>query len=889
MPVPYYDLSEMEEGIIHEESKKTTRHNVEKTPKPTRKQAFTRESALIQPHAWVSVSQALTSWCSSHVLIFMSPKFRNASILQAWREKVSLIVTAFSTSLYCASLDITHHQTPDLPYLIDRNLAIYGKLYDFKQTSRILNKKAGVALTSDFHGSDLTALFLSTNESTCHSLQNNKRDSLVPYPVCTVKSRRANSTLVVPSCLSRTLMQELKPIGPIYFTQREVVAKNLTTFRGRVYNIPIHLLDNTHRKRNTAHTSDLFKTCGEPLLESYIVGYVESHSWIHLGAEFIRDGTEVIMIAIGAFKLLVSIVFHYWTAKKQVQGVEKRKNAVYDVAGSSASSSASSCSSRASTLKEKDLESCTEELFIDGDSVDPYIVMLVTCFSEDRESIQKTVESLALTHYENSRKLLFLVCDGMVTGAGNPESTPDACLSLFSGIDGLVDEDCQSYTAVADGDKRMNMASVHSGFYKSALGGRVPMVCVVKRGTEAEEGKLRAGNRGKRDSQMILFNFLASMNSRIPPNMSSLEVDLAIKIQRINGGMNPSCYSLLLMVDADTAVQEDALSFMVQTMENDPKVMGLCGETKIENANDSWIARIQVFDYYISHHFGKAIESVFGRVLCLPGCFSMYRIKDVPSACNGFYADEHLLIDRDVLIPYQENVAETLHAKNLLHLGEDRYLTALAMMRFPDRKITFVPQSLCFTTVPHTFSMLLSQRRRWINSSMHNSVKLLTSTDRNELWVFILKAYIILELISTILLPITFCGILVSLLMGITDVLFELLVNTLVASLVILCIRLDLKMITDLIIYLSALPLWYFVFPLYGFWSQDNFSWGETRKVEGESMDQGQEVPFEKSGLSKFYGKAMRKNRHLLFFFVIVVVAFQSGGFIAHYLSGTQH
>ena len=36
---------------------------------------------------------------------------------------------------------------------------------------------------------------------------------------------------------------------------------------------------------------------------------------------------------------------------------------------------------------------------------------------------------------------------------------------------------------------------------------------------------------------------------------------------------------------------------------------------------------IQVFEYFISHHLAKAFESVFGVVTCLPGCFSMVRIR----------------------------------------------------------------------------------------------------------------------------------------------------------------------------------------------------------------------------------------------------------------------
>ena len=40
-----------------------------------------------------------------------------------------------------------------------------------------------------------------------------------------------------------------------------------------------------------------------------------------------------------------------------------------------------------------------------------------------------------------------------------------------------------------------------------------------------------------------------------------------------------------------------------------------------------------------------------------------------------------------------------------------------------------------------------------------------------------------------------------------------------------------------LLIYLSALPIWNFILPVYAFWHFDDFSWGQTRQVEGEIID----------------------------------------------------
>lgn len=59
------------------------------------------------------------------------------------------------------------------------------------------------------------------------------------------------------------------------------------------------------------------------------------------------------------------------------------------------------------------------------------------------------------------------------------------------------------------------------------------------------------------------------------------------------------------------------------------------------------------------------------------------------------------------------------------HPGEDRFLSTLMIRTFPARKMLFCPKAKCKTVVPDTFSVLLSQRRRWICSSIHNLIELL--------------------------------------------------------------------------------------------------------------------------------------------------------------------
>ena len=94
-----------------------------------------------------------------------------------------------------------------------------------------------------------------------------------------------------------------------------------------------------------------------------------------------------------------------------------------------------------------------------------FCVCLVTCYSEGQESIQGTLDSIALTNYSDSRKLLFIVCDGMITGAGETQSTPDICVGLLDADPRFGNPAPMGYVAVGLGSKKENRAMVYAGHY----------------------------------------------------------------------------------------------------------------------------------------------------------------------------------------------------------------------------------------------------------------------------------------------------------------------------------------------------------------------------------------------------------------------------------------
>ena len=180
-------------------------------------------------------------------------------------------------------------------------------------------------------------------------------------------------------------------------------------------------------------------------------------------------------------------------------------------------------------------------------------------------------------------------------------------------------------------------------------------------------------------------------------------------------------------------------------MDNDKSVLACCGETQVDNRNQSLITMIQVFEYYSAHHMKKAFESVFGCVTCLPGCFTMYRLYTEDQ--------EPLLCCDNVYKGYCRNDIHSLHERNLYELGEDRMLTTLMLNEFHMMQLSFVQEAVCWTIVPHTLTVLLSQRRRWINSTIHNMLELMKVKTMCGISFFSMKTIITFDLLSTFLLP----------------------------------------------------------------------------------------------------------------------------------------
>ncbi|KAF3072420.1 Chitin synthase 8 [Trichoderma lentiforme] len=461
------------------------------------------------------------------------------------------------------------------------------------------------------------------------------------------------------------------------------------------------------------------------------------------------------------------------------------------------------------------------------EDLDKFIMCQIPAYTEDEESLRRAIDSAARMRYDDKRKLLVIVCDGMIIGQGNDRPTPRIVLDIL-GVSESVDPEPLSFESLGEGMKQHNMGKVYSGLYE-VQGHIVPFLVIVKIGKPSEVS--RPGNRGKRDSQMVVMRFLNRVHYNLP--MSPMELEMYHQIRNIIG-VNPAFYEFMFQIDADTVVAQDSATRMVAALINDTSIIAVCGETALTNAKGSFITMIQVYEYYISHNLSKAFESLFGSVTCLPGCFSMYRIR---AAETG----KPLFVSKEVVDAYSTIRVDTLHMKNLLHLGEDRFLTTLLMKFHSKYKTKYIFTAHAWTIAPDSWSVFLSQRRRWINSTVHNLIELIPLSQLCGFCCFSMRFVVFVDLLSTVVQPVTVAYIIYLIVRVVQNpnvvpvTAFILLGAIYGLQAIIFILRRKWEMVGWMVLYVLAIPVFSFGLPLYAFWNMDDFAWGNTRVVAGEN------------------------------------------------------
>lgn len=181
------------------------------------------------------------------------------------------------------------------------------------------------------------------------------------------------------------------------------------------------------------------------------------------------------------------------------------------------------------------------------------------------------------------------------------------------------------------------------------------------------------------------------------------------KADALNTGINVSNYPFFVCIDVDCIMMQDALLKLAKPFmeQSERRVIATGGVIRVANScviksgnlievkvPDNFLARVQIIEYLRSFILGRMAWSKLDGLLIISGAFGMFD-KEIAIKSGGY---------------------------NTKTVGEDMELIVRMRRYMIDQKqsyvVQYIPNPLCWTEVPESFSILRKQRSRWTRGTM---------------------------------------------------------------------------------------------------------------------------------------------------------------------------
>lgn len=454
------------------------------------------------------------------------------------------------------------------------------------------------------------------------------------------------------------------------------------------------------------------------------------------------------------------------------------------------------------------------------------IIVHIPLYNEDLEIIESTINSISSLNYNLDNILILIVVDGIILNNTLNKTIDYILLEMFLKNNEYIEDNLNNNIYNDTIKYKNNNLKIYNGDYN-----KIKYSVILKCGNNSEIGDLKRGNRGKKDSALIIYETLYYINNfeNIPNEYLEIHNNM---IDNLNN------YKYILIVDCDTDLEYNSLIILVDYLNNNNNTIAVCGQTIVKNKDENFITIVQYFEYFITHLLLKTFENILFNVLVLSGCFTLLRLKD---------SDNNVIINLNILDKYTKEASGIIE-KNLVELGEDRYLTDIIIIEYPQYKLGYLPDSHCYTNVPNTNRILIDQRRRWTNSLIACSLYLLSNANKQNI-IKKIRMYIVVltELFIVFILPIIiimgFISTFISLtIQGFSYEPFIITIFVIFLNLIIALIMKRCDMILPFFSFLIYLPIFSIYIPIYSICNLDNLKWGLTRDIDNDEIVSNDEM-----------------------------------------------
>ncbi|MFG2138347.1 bifunctional polysaccharide deacetylase/glycosyltransferase family 2 protein [Streptomyces sp. NPDC048650] len=175
------------------------------------------------------------------------------------------------------------------------------------------------------------------------------------------------------------------------------------------------------------------------------------------------------------------------------------------------------------------------------------------------------------------------------------------------------------------------------------------------------------------------------------PRVSVVQQPNSGKPGALSTGLNYARCEIIVMIDADTVFEPEALHRLIQPLA-DPSIGAVSGNTKVGN-RQRLLGRWQHLEYVLGFNLDRRMFEVLECMPTVPGAIGAFR-RDALTAIGGVSDDT---------------------------LAEDTDLT-MALWRV-GRRVVYEETAIAWTEVPSTFSQLWRQRYRWCYGTLQSMWK----------------------------------------------------------------------------------------------------------------------------------------------------------------------